>query len=392
MKRFEQFFPGHLRVFSLWMTVGLFPLFLVSVSFAENGPGLHSSLKGGVKAKPGYAYSFPRDHGSHNLYGLEWWYFTGHLSSESGRWFGYELTFFRKTVDNHRVQKSSSRWAIKQLYFAHLALTDVEAQSFHFAEKLSRAGLGKAGADHGQMNVWIDRWSLSPVTPDHQSLSIQASERSFGLDLTLKLKKPPVIHGEEGVSRKGAEVGQASHYYSLTRLGTQGALTLGGEQFDVTGLSWMDHEFGSGELGLDQVGWDWFSLQFDSNVELMVYLLRRKNGSVDPVSSGTLIYPDGRSEHLSFPDIRIKTLNYWASPHTNVRYPAEWELDIPSVDLRVNIKPVLADQELRTSKSTHVTYWEGAVEVSGQHQDAPIQGLGYVELTGYDQPLKMGRE
>ncbi len=347
------------------------------------------SLNGLSQAQPGYAYSFPRDHGAHGRFGLEWWYFTGHLASRSGRRFGYELTFFRKAIDDPRVQKSSSRWAIKQLYFAHLALTDVQTQTFRFAEKVSRAGLGKAGAKADRMEVWIDAWSLKPESGDHRIFSLKAAEGPFALDLKLMTAKPPVIHGERGISRKGAEAGQASHYYSLSRLVTEGQLTLGLEQFDVTGLSWMDHEFGSGELGDEQVGWDWFSLQFDSNMELMVYLLRREDGSWDPASSGTLIFPDGRSRHLRLRDIRVEAQRHWTSPHTKARYPAEWVLTVPSVALRVHINPVVADQELRTTKSTRVAYWEGAVDVTGRHQGHSISGQGYVELTGYARPLKM---
>lgn len=359
---------------------------------AEDAIGSYDAPKGGAQAQPGYAYSFPRDHGSHNQFGLEWWYVTGHLASESGREFGYELTFFRKTIATPQAQDSASRWAIKHVYFAHFALTDVETQTFRFAEKLSRAGLGKAGAHSDQMLVWIDRWTLSPVTPDHQVLELQAAEGDVGLNLQLTLEKPPVIHGEEGVSRKGVDAGQASHYYSLTRLATKGQITFGDEMIDVAGLSWMDHEFGSGELGGDQLGWDWFSLQFGSSMELMVYLLRKKDGSIDPVSSGTLIFPDGRSRHLRLQDLKVETLDYWTSPKTQVRYPSEWVLEVPSVQLRVRVNPVLSDQELQTSRSTKVTYWEGAVNVSGQHGDMPIFGQGYVELTGYSRPLKMNGE
>lgn len=351
-----------------------------------------SPLQGGIPARPGYVFSFPRDHGSHNQYNLEWWYFTGHLFTKSGRRFGYELTFFRKALNQPRIERSASRWSIRQLYFAHLALTDVETQSFRFAEKLSRAGLGKAGAQPGQMNVWIDRWTLHPATPDHQALSLRAVEPNFGLELTLTLKKPPVIHGKDGISRKGPEEGQASHYYSLTRLATEGRLVLGVDQFEVTGLSWMDHEFGSGELGDDQVGWDWFSLQFDSGMELMVYLLRKKNGLPDPASSATLILPDGRSTYLSFEQISVEARNFWTSPDSKARYPSEWVLHVPSVQLRAHVKPVLANQELRTSTSTQVTYWEGAVDVTGEHQGNSMSGNGYVELTGYTQPLKMDRK
>lgn len=392
MKGFERRLLCQGAIVLVLTGMAFFFMWCAAAFAAEEMPIPNNPLKGRMQAKPGYVYSFPHDHGSHDQFGLEWWYFTGHLANDTGRRFGYELTFFRKAIDDPRVQNSSSRWAIKQLYFAHLALTDVENQTFRFAEKLSRGGLGKAGASAEKMEVWIDRWAVTPVTSDHQVLSLKATEGTFGLDLKLTVEKSPVIHGEDGISRKGAEAGQASHYYSLTRLGTEGQLTLGSDQFEVTGLSWMDHEFGSGELGEDQVGWDWFSLQFDSKMELMVYLLRRKDGSSDPVSSGTLIFPDGRSRHLRLQDIGVETQDYWTSPHTKARYPSGWVLNVPSAQLRVQIKPVLADQELRTSQSTQVSYWEGAVDVSGEYRGSPVQGQGYVELTGYTRPLKMGLE
>ena len=160
----------------------------------------------------------------------------------------------------------------------------------------------------------------------------------------------------------------------------------------MTGFSWMDHEFGSGELGDDQVGWDWFSLQFETNMELMVYLLRKKDGSSDPASSGTIIFPDGQAQHLSLHEIGVETRGHWTSPHTAAKYPAQWVVNVPSVQLSVQIVPFVADQELRTSKSTQVTYWEGAAEVKGQFQGNPIQGKAYVELTGYSRPLIMDKK
>ena len=340
-----------------------------------------------VPARPGYVYAFPRDHGSHDHYGLEWWYFTGHVHDRSARRFGYEVTFFRKAVDDARVRDHPSRWALRQLYFAHLAVTDVEGATFRFSEKLSRAAFGKAGADPGRMKVWIDRWTLEPVTEDHQRLHLTARDSGFGVDLTLTLTKPPVIHGREGISRKGAGQGQASHYYSLTRLETLGTVWVRGEPFEVTGTSWMDHEFGSGGLGEDLVGWDWFSVQFDSNVELMLYLLRKRDGSHDPASSGTLIFPDGTSRHLEREDFVVRTQGQWTSPLSRARYPAKWTLEVPSVPLHVTVTPVLADQELRTGNSTRVTYWEGAVDVRGSYGNAPVAGNGYVELTGYANPV-----
>ncbi len=341
-----------------------------------------------VPALPGYDYAFPRDHGSHDRYGLEWWYFTGHVFDRSSRRFGYEVTFFRKAIDDSRVRDHPSRWAVRQLYFAHLAVTDVEGRTFRFSEKLSRAALGKAGADPGRMKVWIDRWTVEPVTEDHHRLRLTAREAGFGVALTLTLNKPPVIHGREGVSRKGADPGQASHYYSLPRLATQGTVWVHGEPFEVTGASWMDHEFGSGSLGEDQIGWDWFSVQFDSNVELMLYLLRQRDGTHAPASSGTLILPDGTSRHLERADFVVRILDHWTSPLSRADYPAKWMVDVPSVPLRITVTPVLSDQELRTGDSTRVTYWEGAVDVQGHYRNVPVAGRGYVELTGYAESLE----
>ncbi len=348
--------------------------------------------QGLVPARPGYVYAFPRDHGSHDDYGLEWWYFTGHLYGQSARRFGYEVTFFRKAIDDVRVREHPSRWALRHLYFAHLALTDVEGGTFSFSEKFSRAALGKAGADPGRMKVWIDRWNLEPVTEAHRQLRLTAHDAGLGVDLTLILNKPPVIHGREGISRKGADPGQASHYYSLTRLATRGTVRVRGEPVEVTGISWMDHEFGSGGLGEDQVGWDWFSVQFDSNVEFMLYLLRKRDGSHDAASSGTLILPDGTSRHLTRADFVVRTTDQWISPHTRAQYPAKWIVEVPSIPLKVTITPVLSDQELRTENSTRVTYWEGAVDIRGHYRNAPVTGTGYVELTGYADPLKLDRD
>lgn len=340
-------------------------------------------------AVPGYTYAFPRDHGAHETYGLEWWYVTGHVYDRSARRFGYEVTFFRKAIDDQRVTEHPSRWALRQVYVAHLALTDVQGQTFHFSEKLSRAAFGKAGAHPDRMKVWIDRWRLEPVTEAHHRLRLTARDSAFGVDLLLTLQKPPVIHGREGISRKGAAPGQASHYYSLTRLATTGTVWMNRQSFVVHGTSWMDHEFGSGELGRDQVGWDWFSLQLASNMELMVYLLRKTDGSADPTSSGTLIFQDGTTRHLTREEIKVRTVKQWVSPRSHAQYPAEWVLEVPANHMKLAITPVLADQELRTTKSTRVTYWEGAVDVQGQYRGAPMTGHGYVELTGYAKPLKL---
>ena len=334
-------------------------------------------------ASPGYSYRFPHDHGSHDEFRTEWWYYTGHLSTESGRRFGYQLTFFRRGLDQEQVRANPSRWAIRHLYLAHFALSELDKGRFRYAEKASRAGLGKAGAEAGRLRVWIDRWLAEAPSAQHDPHHLKASAEDFSIDLMLAPEKPPVAHGDRGVSRKGNAPGQTSHYYSLTRLATTGTLSLNGKPQAVTGLSWMDHEFGSGDLAEDLVGWDWFSVQLDNRHELMFYRLRRADGTADPASSGTLVFPDGRSHHLSADDLQIEVVNHWTSQASKARYPSRWRIAAPTLALSLDLAPQLSDQELMTSRSTQVTYWEGAVEVTGMFHGAAVAGQGYVELTGY---------
>jgi predicted secreted hydrolase len=334
-------------------------------------------------ATEGYHYAFPRDHGAHEAFRTEWWYYTGQLTAKDGRSFGYQLTFFRRGMPREQLKTLPSQWAVSQLYLAHFAVSDLSKKQFHYAEKISRAGLGKAGAEADRLHVWIDRWSAeSPVaTPATQTLT--AADGDLALQLTVSQEKPLVVHGTDGISRKGTGAGQASHYYSLTRLATTGTVTIGDESFDVTGTSWMDHEFGSADLGKDLIGWDWFSLQLDDQRELMLYRLRRSDGSADPVSSGTLIDREGRGQHLSIGDFTLEPTSYWTSPASKARYPQRWRLTIPSQQLSLELAPLMAEQELSTTRSTQVTYWEGAIEARGTTQGRPIQGKGYMELTGY---------
>lgn len=340
-------------------------------------------------ATAGYRYNFPRDHGSHPTYRTEWWYYTGHLQSKNGRSFGFELTFFRRAVSPEDIKTLPSKWSISHLYLAHFAVTDITGKRFHFSEKLSREGLGKAGADESRLRVWIDDWRAEASTEPSASHTLVAHDETHALALTLRPAKPLVTHGAAGISRKGKEVGQASHYYSFTRLATTGSLTINGELFEVSGTSWMDHEFGSGDLGNDQVGWDWFSLQLEDNSELMLYRMRRKDGSSDLASSGTAVSSDGRTRHLEVADFQIESTETWTSPESKATYPSRWRLTFPSLDLVLDVTPLLADQELRTSRSAQVTYWEGAAAVTGTKQGRPIKGQGYVELTGYAERLKM---
>ena len=335
----------------------------------------------------GYKYQFPRDHGTHDSFRTEWWYYTGHLETAEGRRFGFELTFFRRGVPPDQVETHPSRWSVDQLYLAHLAVTDVTGRRFYFRDRISRAGLGKAGADATRLNVWLDQWRAeSPEQSEQHRLTANAD--GVALTLTLDPAKPLVIHGERGISKKGAAAGQASHYYSFTRLKTAGTLTLGTESYRVTGTSWMDHEFGSADLSPELVGWDWFSIHLADNRELMIYRLRRSDGSSDQASSGTLVFPDGRTQHLSAADVELTPLTTWTSPASNATYPQQWRVTIPSLNLSLQLTPLLADQELRTGRSTQVTYWEGAVAVEGTERGQAITGQGYIELTGYAERIK----
>jgi predicted secreted hydrolase len=336
-------------------------------------------------ALPGYQYSFPQDHGAHDDFQTEWWYYTGHLRAENGKSFGYQLTFFRRAAASEAAARNPSRWSLRQLYFAHFAVTDEGGRRFHFAEKISRAGIGKAGAEAGRLGVWIDDWR---VEADGETHVLQAQAEGLTLRLRLTPEKPPVIHGAEGISRKGEGPSESSHYYSFTRMRTDGTLTLGGASFPVTGLSWMDHEFGSNQLGDAQVGWDWFSLQLADSNELMIYHIRRRDGTIEPASGGTWIKPDGTVVPLSRDSIVIDVLDHWQSPQSGGRYPGRWRIQVPPVRLAVEVTPTLSNQELITRRSTQVTYWEGSVTVTGERDGRPVAGLGYAELTGYAAPLR----
>jgi predicted secreted hydrolase len=346
--------------------------------------GLPSNSAGFERAQPGRSFSFPLDHGPHNEYQTEWWYYTGNLSSADGRKFGYQLTFFRRAMTPvEQRQERQSIWAADQVYLAHFTLTDVDGRSFQAFEKLGRGGAGLAGAT-GQPNyqVWIDHWSVEQLGQDQYRM--HASDGDVSLDLTLFDRKGPALQGEGGYSQKGPEAGNASYYYSLSRLESRGQVRVQDTTYDVSGYSWMDHEFSTSVLSEGQVGWDWFALQLDDGSELMVYTIRQEDGSIDPYSRGTLILPDGSVHHYQQTDFSIEVTNTWRSPHSKAEYPAGWTITVPSENIRLEVKPLLADQELNLS----FVYWEGAVEVTGERSGQQVSGRGYVELTGYSKSMQ----
>jgi len=317
------------------------------------------------EALPGYSYQFPRDHFEHEDFRTEWWYYTGNVTDERGERFGFELVFFREG-ERHPDENSSS-WAVQDLYLAHAALTDATGKKFIFEERLNRAGPGVAGASYEKHRVWNGNWS---ARWDGENQTLDAVAGRFRFHLQLKPGKPLAINGENGVSQKAEGRGRASYYVSFPLLAVSGTLQSGGASHKVTGRAWMDHEWFTEQLAPEQVGWDWFSVQLDNNTELMLFELRRKDGSIDPYSSGTFIDSGGTAHHLRRGDFALEPISYWG------KYPVEWHLRVPSLHIDLTCRAVLPDQKLPS-------YWEGAVNYSGTQT-----GVGYLEMTGYDGPVK----
>lgn len=336
------------------------------------------AVGGFARATPGYTPAFPQDFGPHLDFQTEWWYYTGNVETSDGRHFGYELTFFRRALaPTGQQQNRLSAWATDQIYMAHFALTDVGERRFHAFEHFARGAAGLAGAQPAPYRVWLENWSVEEVAPHKRRL--RATEGAIAIDLLLTDSKGPILEGDRGYSQKGPDQGDASYYYSFTRLVSEGTVELAGKVYQVNGSSWMDHEWSTSALAADQVGWDWFALQLDDGSELMLYHIRRADGSIDPFSSGMLIGADGSTRRLSAGDFTISNTATWRSPHSGATYPARWIIALPTAGLSLTIEPYLADQELNLS----FTYWEGAVLVSGQHGGRTVHGDGYVEMTGY---------
>jgi predicted secreted hydrolase len=336
---------------------------------------------GWKSAAPGRTLRFPADHASHPEYRVEWWYYTGNLATSQGRRFGYQLTFFRIGVN--LVPASASRWAVRDLFMAHLAVTDIEGGRHVSAEKLTRPGVATADARTDVYSVWNGSWAARLDGGTHV-LQAESFAPPVAIDLVLDEGKPPVPQGDGGYSQKGAQPGNASHYYSLTRMPTRGAITLENTRYEVTGASWMDHEFGTSFLEAGQVGWDWFALQLDDGSDLMLYGMRRSAGGVDPQSSGSLVDPSGRATRLRAADYALAPGRRWTSPATRGAYPVEWAVTVPRAQLNLAVRAAVDAQEL--TGLSGVSYWEGAVEVTGTRAGHRVSGRGYLEMTGYAGP------
>jgi predicted secreted hydrolase len=339
-------------------------------------------VEGFARADGPRPLAFPADFGAHPEFRTEWWYYTGNLETADRRHFGYELTFFRGALlPEGQAFPRQSEWATNQIYMAHFALTDVQSGEFHAFQRYSRGAAQLAGSEGDPYQVWLEDWRVDQTAEN--VFVLHAANNDLAIDFELTDVKGPILHGEDGYSQKGPGAGNASYYYSQTRLETQGSIRIGQETFEVRGLSWKDHEYSTSVMSLGQIGWDWFSIQLDDDYELMLYQIRRADGSVDPFSSGTLIFPDGGTLALASEDFSIEALGSWHSPHSDADYPMGWIVSIPGEGLELELTPYLEDQELNLT----TIYWEGAVRIAGTHDGQPIIGNGYVELTGYAAPF-----
>ena len=335
---------------------------------------------------PGFArtlapreFSFPADHGPHPAFRTEWWYFTGNLATPQGRPFGFQLTFFRHALTPDRAQ-SASAWRNRDVMLAHFAISDPQAERFLHRARTQRAALGLAGASADPPAAWLRDWRCELVAPDEWKL--HAEDADYALDLRVRMVKALVPQGDRGLSQKSDEAGNASYYYSGTRLEARGELRLGAAREPVSGTVWLDREWSTSALGRDQTGWDWFALQLDDGAELMFYQLRRADGTSDAHSAGVYVDATGKVVRLAREDVAIAVDARWRSPHSGADYPARWRLVVPRAGLDVDVAPRLADQEWTGT----LVYWEGAVTVRPRNGRAA--GVGYVELTGYGAPAR----
>jgi predicted secreted hydrolase len=322
-------------------------------------------------------FAFPQDHGSHPEYAIEWWYYTGNLDTAQGRHFGYQLTFFRIGLTPTPAARTSD-FAASNIYMAHFALTDVANQKFYAFERFSRGAAELAGAQGQPFRVWLENWGATGAGADGLPMRLQAAQDDIAIDMTLDGGKPVVLQGDHGLSQKSDEPGNASYYYSLTRMPTRGTIRIGAETSDVSGLSWMDREWSTSALGPNAVGWDWLAVQLSDGRELAYARLRNAAGATI-YSDGTLVDADGSTLRLAPSEVTLEVTSEWTSPRSGGRYPSGWRLRVPSQALDLTITPYLADQELPLT----TVYWEGAVKIAGSAAGTAISGNGYVELTGY---------
>lgn len=349
-----------------------------------NGASVTEALSGGAGTE-GFAralrprpFVFPEDAGPHPAYQTEWWYYTGNLDGDDRGHYGYQLTVFRRALTPH-AQKRPSSWGASQVYFAHFALTDVRRGAFVSDERWSRGAAGLAGARSAArgggaaFDAWVESWSMRA---EGDGAHLRADTPEASIDLVVTPEREVVAQGDHGLSHKSVDPANASYYYSIPRLRTTGTVTSAGRVVSVSGQSWLDREWSTSALSKDEVGWDWFALQLSDGRDIMLYHMRRRDGTLDPNSSGSVMTANG-VKPLRLADVQVDVTSTWRSPHSKTAYPSSWRVRIPSEGLDLRVEPWAADQELQGA----FRYWEGAVKITAA--DGRVNGNGYVELTGY---------
>ncbi|HLM56502.1 MAG TPA: lipocalin family protein [Pyrinomonadaceae bacterium] len=326
----------------------------------------------------------PRDLYAHERAQTEWWYYTGHALTEGGRRFGFELVFFQRRTDLDRFGVVPLRLIANPLYLAHFAVTDESRKSFRYEHRKSANGVFDPPAHAGTQSyrLRLGDWRAREAHGLHLLRATLGGDLVF--DAALKPSKPAVLNGREGVGVSFKDHGEASRYFSYTRMEAEGEMTWGGETERFRGAAWMDREFGTWKTTDGQRGWDWFSIQFSDDTELMVYHIRDREDRPSPFSSGTFVDAGGRATHLSRDDFSLEPTGRWVSPHTGAAYPSGWRLRVPRFGVDVSVTPSLKDQELDTRGTTMIVYWEGSCEVSGASGGSSVEGRAYAELVGYD--------
>lgn len=340
------------------------------------------NLEDFARAIEPYDWHFPEDFGTHPEFFTEWWYYTGNLATSEGRRFGYQFTIFRRAITPTSTA-SDSEWRTNQIYLAHFTVSNIADEQFLHDQRFSRGGAGLAGAVvEPRYRVWIEDWQILAQNDDASIVTIEADTGEFAINLSLEQTKPPALQGENGLSRKSETEGNASYYYSLSRLLTSGEIRIGEETFAVEGFTWKDHEFSTSALDEGAQGWDWFGLILDDDIELMLGQIRMSDTERDPFFGGLIVYPDGNTEYLDASRFTIQPTDTWVSPHTGAEYPSSWQIVVntSSETYNLTVTPLMADQELA---DTEPVYWEGAVRVEGD-----LIGYGYAELTGYAESMQ----
>ena len=349
-------------------------------SFTVSNALSSADTTGFEKAVKERKFIFPDDNGAHPSFRTEWWYFTGNLSTKEGKNFGYQFTIFRNAISPFK-QDTASAWRSNQVYMGHFTLTDIDNDKFYFFERFSRDGNKLAGVEANPFKLWLEDWTVCETGKSNYQfpeVRLSAKEKDVSVEFNLELLKSIVLQGENGLSKKSNDAGNASYYYSATKIKTSGKINIDGKEYLVDGFSWLDREWSTSALSQNQKGWDWFSLQLDNNTELMYYQLRNKDGSIDASSKGSIVLPDGLKENLKPEDVSLKPTGEWKN-NTGKVYPSGWKLSIPSRNIELDITPAVRNQELNVS----VKYWEGSVLINGTYAGKNVSGRGYVELTGY---------